>query len=195
MALGGETILSLSPEKFFSTRGETIATRPMKGTAPRGETPEQDRALAEALAGDEKNRAENLMIVDLLRNDLSRLSEVGSVHVTRPVLGRDLSDPAPDDLRREGAAAAGADLRGHFRRPVSLRLGHRRAENPRHGDHRGAGDGAARTFIAAPSGAIAPGGDMRFNVAIRTLTLGENGTPDLSGRFGGGRRFAGAGGI
>ena len=82
VALGGETILSLSPEKFFSTRGETIATRPMKGTAPRGETPEQDRALAEALAGDEKNRAENLMIVDLLRNDLSRLSEVGSVTVT-----------------------------------------------------------------------------------------------------------------
>ena len=79
----GETILlSRSPELFFSlsSSGE-LATRPMKGTAPRGATQEQDDALRDALQASVKNRAENLMIVDLLRNDMSRVSEIGSVKV------------------------------------------------------------------------------------------------------------------
>ena len=71
----GETrFLSLSPELFFSLDGDTLTCRPMKGTAPRGETPDADRALAETLAADLKQRAENLMIVDLMRNDLSRVA-------------------------------------------------------------------------------------------------------------------------
>jgi para-aminobenzoate synthetase/4-amino-4-deoxychorismate lyase len=76
-------ILSFSPELFFSleTDGETrrIVTRPMKGTAPRGRTTSEDRAQVEWLCADPKNRAENVMIVDLLRNDLGRLCHYGTV--------------------------------------------------------------------------------------------------------------------
>ncbi len=78
---GDMTVLSLSPELFVEKRGENITARPMKGTAARGRTLEDDDAAARALAADPKSRAENLMIVDLLRNDLSRLAEPGSVKV------------------------------------------------------------------------------------------------------------------
>jgi para-aminobenzoate synthetase/4-amino-4-deoxychorismate lyase len=81
----GRHILSFSPELFFllEERGEArrITTRPMKGTAPRGRTAREDRDLAEWLRNDPKNRAENVMIVDLLRNDLGRLCSFGSVQV------------------------------------------------------------------------------------------------------------------
>jgi para-aminobenzoate synthetase component 1 len=79
----GETaLLSRSPELFFSlTSTGALTTRPMKGTAPRGATPAQDDTVRDALQSSEKNRAENLMIVDLLRNDMSRVSEIGSVKV------------------------------------------------------------------------------------------------------------------
>ncbi|WP_054301151.1 aminodeoxychorismate synthase component I [Gemmobacter sp. LW-1] len=78
----GPVIVSRSPELFFSTTAAgRIESRPMKGTAPRGADPEEDAALAEELYRSEKGRAENLMIVDLLRNDISRLAEVGSVKV------------------------------------------------------------------------------------------------------------------
>jgi para-aminobenzoate synthetase/4-amino-4-deoxychorismate lyase len=73
-------ILSASPELFFHQRGQQIVVRPMKGTSPRGSTPSDDDRLAASLAADEKNRAENVMIVDLLRNDLGRIAEFGSVH-------------------------------------------------------------------------------------------------------------------
>lgn len=76
---GREHHLNFSPELFFTTEGATIAVRPMKGTAPRDPDPERDHANAEGLARSEKDRAENLMIVDLMRNDLSRIAEPGSV--------------------------------------------------------------------------------------------------------------------
>ena len=78
---GERTILSLSPEQFFTLRGGVIEAKPMKGTAPRSAEPVADAALAAALAADPKQRAENLMIVDLMRNDLSRVAETGSVDV------------------------------------------------------------------------------------------------------------------
>lgn len=74
-------VLSLSPELFFERRGPTIMARPMKGTAPRGDSILEDEQQRKGLAGDEKNRAENLMIVDLIRNDLSRVCQPGSVEV------------------------------------------------------------------------------------------------------------------
>ena len=93
--VGGAAVASVSPELFFridpprpgaagaqpAGAGRTITARPMKGTAARGATPPDDDRRAAALAGDPKNRAENLMIVDLLRNDVSRVSEPGSVRV------------------------------------------------------------------------------------------------------------------
>jgi len=76
------TFLSRSPELFFKTDAHgQITVRPMKGTAPRGQDPMQNSVAKEWLAGSEKNQAENLMIVDLLRNDVSRVSEIGSVKV------------------------------------------------------------------------------------------------------------------
>lgn len=77
----GGAIVSLSPEQFFTIRDGVIEARPMKGTASRHTDPDADRAEAEALAADEKQRAENLMIVDLMRNDLAKLSVAGSVEV------------------------------------------------------------------------------------------------------------------
>ncbi|MDP9422363.1 MAG: aminodeoxychorismate synthase component I [Pseudomonadota bacterium] len=77
----GGAIISLSPEQFFTISDGMIEARPMKGTAPRRPDPGADRAEAKALAADEKQRAENLMIVDLMRNDLARVSVAGSVEV------------------------------------------------------------------------------------------------------------------
>jgi para-aminobenzoate synthetase/4-amino-4-deoxychorismate lyase len=76
-------VLSLSPELFFESDGRTLHTRPMKGTRPRGRFNEEDDALTEELRASEKERAENLMIVDLMRNDVGRVAQPGSVRVTR----------------------------------------------------------------------------------------------------------------
>jgi para-aminobenzoate synthetase/4-amino-4-deoxychorismate lyase len=81
--VGAHHILSASPELFFHQHGRKIVVRPMKGTAPRGSTPSEDDRFAALLAADEKNRAENVMIVDLLRNDLGRIAEFGSVHTDK----------------------------------------------------------------------------------------------------------------
>src|SRR5690606_34725158 len=79
-----QTILSMSPERFLTLRDGVAETRPIKGTRPRGSDPDEDRRLADELVASEKDRAENVMIVDLLRNDLSRVAVPGTVEV--PVL-------------------------------------------------------------------------------------------------------------
>ncbi len=86
----GRHILSFSPELFFrvdgmpsSAEGRRITTRPMKGTAPRGRTTQEDREIADWLRNDEKNRSENLMIVDLIRNDLGRVARFGTVRAEK----------------------------------------------------------------------------------------------------------------
>jgi para-aminobenzoate synthetase/4-amino-4-deoxychorismate lyase len=77
----GSAVLSLSPELFVRHAGGELTARPMKGTAPAGDSEEENARRAAALAADTKNRAENLMIVDLLRNDIGRVARTGSVQV------------------------------------------------------------------------------------------------------------------
>jgi para-aminobenzoate synthetase/4-amino-4-deoxychorismate lyase len=81
--LGRYRVLSASPELFFRIDGDLITTRPMKGTAPRGRWLAEDEEVAAALVASQKDRAENAMIVDLLRNDLGRIARTGSVEVSR----------------------------------------------------------------------------------------------------------------
>ncbi|WP_188207764.1 aminodeoxychorismate synthase component I [Alkalibacillus aidingensis] len=81
LKIGSHDILSVSPELFFAWDGCVIETRPMKGTMKRGLTFEEDERLKHQLAKSEKDRAENVMIVDLLRNDVARIAKAGSVHV------------------------------------------------------------------------------------------------------------------
>jgi para-aminobenzoate synthetase / 4-amino-4-deoxychorismate lyase len=83
LRLGDRFILSASPELFFRVQRRRITVRPIKGTASRGRDAAEDATRIEALANDEKNRAENVMIVDLMRNDLGRVAEMGSVQVSR----------------------------------------------------------------------------------------------------------------
>lgn len=78
-----DTVLSFSPELFFTLKNTHILTKPMKGTVKRGQDEREDRTFREFLYNDEKNRAENVMIVDLLRNDLGRIAKTGSVKVPK----------------------------------------------------------------------------------------------------------------
>ncbi|HDR9803121.1 TPA: bifunctional anthranilate synthase component I family protein/class IV aminotransferase [Burkholderia cenocepacia] len=78
---GGAWVVSCSPELFVEKQGDVLRARPMKGTAPRSADPGEDAAAAAFLASDPKNRAENVMIVDLLRNDVSRIARTGTVKV------------------------------------------------------------------------------------------------------------------
>ncbi len=80
------TVVSASPERFLRLRGDRAETRPIKGTRPRGKTPKEDRALAIELLNSTKERAENIMIVDLERNDLGRVCRFGTVKVTELVI-------------------------------------------------------------------------------------------------------------
>lgn len=81
--LGDHQILSTSPERFLLLKDKAVSTRPIKGTAPRGKSPEEDKMISEELLRRDKDRSENIMIVDLLRNDLSKVCEPDSVKVKK----------------------------------------------------------------------------------------------------------------
>ena len=170
VALGDETVVSLSPEVFFESQGAHIRARPMKGTAQRGVMPPEDMARAQRLVEDEKSRAENLMIVDLLRNDLSRLAVLGSVKVT------DLFTIQTYPTLHQMTSGIEAQLRedinlarlfgGLF--PCGSVTG---APKIRAMEIIRDLECAPRGVYCGSIGVITPQGDMRFNVAIRTLTL------------------------
>jgi para-aminobenzoate synthetase component 1 len=174
--LGGPVVLSRSPELFFNIdRDGWIETHPMKGTAQRGATPEEDRAIIEAMKADEKTQAENRMIVDLLRNDISRITEVGTLDVPR--LFDIETYPTVHQMVSHVRAKLLPNLTvtRHLRRALPLWLGDRRAEDVGDEDPARIWKTARAMPIAARSAYIAPDGRMRFNVAIRTISLFDSG--------------------
>ena len=166
---GDEQLLSLSPELFFGLEGDRLTCRPMKGTAPRGATADLDRRLAEALAADPKQRAENLMIVDLMRNDLSQVSRDVSV----PHLFTVESYPTVHQMTSTVTAtlAEGRDAIdviaalfpcGSITGAPKQRAMEVIAEVEQ---------GRTRGMYTGAIGRLDPNGDAMFNVAIRTLTV------------------------
>jgi len=167
---GEEQVLSVSPELFFDWQDDRILTRPMKGTAPRGATQAEDEALEQRLRTVPKERAENVMIVDLIRNDLSRIARPFSVQVPRlfhtealPTVWQMTSDV--EARVREGTTLAdvfaalfpcgsitGAPKVSAMRMIRELEPG-------------------PRGVYCGAVGVVRPGGHATFNVPIRTVTL------------------------
>jgi len=167
---GTHGVLSLSPELFFRRQGERVITRPMKGTRGRGRFPEEDSRMAADLATDPKERAENLMIVDLLRNDLAKIARQGSVRVDSlfdverlPTLFQMTSTISAEVDRRtplveifRALFPCGSVTGAPKRRAMEIitRL-----------------EGAPRGVYCGAVGVVRPGGECRFSVPIRTLLL------------------------
>lgn len=169
---GDHAILSFSPELFFSQVRGQLTARPMKGTAPRDPDPARDAALARGLVTDAKQRAENLMIVDLLRNDLSRVARAGSVTVpelfkveTYPtvhqmvstVRGRILPGLSPVDVLRILFPCGSITGAPKVRAMEIIDLV----------------EPSPRGVYTGTMGWIDPEGDAAFNVAIRTISVKE----------------------
>jgi len=168
----GGWLLSLSPEQFFTIKGRSIEAKPMKGTAPRGKDAEEDRAVVSKLAADPKQRAENMMIVDLLRNDLARVAEAGTVAV--PQLFAVETYPTVHQM----VSKVTAKLRENVD-PVTV-LQTLFPCGSITGAPKLAAIQALRNLEPEPRGAytgsmgwIDPNGDASFNVLIRTLELPE----------------------
>jgi para-aminobenzoate synthetase/4-amino-4-deoxychorismate lyase len=158
-------IMSASPELFFDLNGEALVSRPMKGTAARGVTLERDVECQQWLAGSEKNRAENLMITDMVRNDLGKIARVGSVQandlfrvekyptvwqMTSTVVAETKASVA--DIFQAmfpGASITGAPKRASMARIVDL-------------------EDSPREVYTGSIGYLAPGRRAQFNIAIRT---------------------------
>jgi para-aminobenzoate synthetase/4-amino-4-deoxychorismate lyase len=173
-ASADDRILSVSPELFFDWRGDRLLARPMKGTAPRGATPAEDAAQAEFLRSAAKERAENLMIVDLLRNDLSRLATPHSVRVPRlfhteawPTVWQMSSDvvaatrPGTTLEQVFGALFPCGSITG-APKVQAMRLINALEPEP-------------RGIYCGAIGVVQPGGAATFNVPIRTLALRHDG--------------------
>lgn len=167
-------VLSLSPELFFRRDGARLVTRPMKGTAPRGRWPAEDEDRARSLAGSSKDRAENLMIVDLLRNDLGRVAEVGSVEVSRLFDVERYATVHQMTSTVEARARADADLLAVLSALFPCGSVTGAPKIAAMGGIAGLEDSPREAYCGAV-GVLRPGGDCLFNVAIRTLLLDASG--------------------
>lgn len=163
-------VLSVSPELFFDWDGELLTTRPMKGTAARGLDADADQAAAEHLRTNAKERAENLMIVDLLRNDLSRVAEVGSVKV--PSLFDVQALPTVWQMTSTVTALsrAGTKLSEVF--TALFPCGSVTGAPKRQAMHHIARlERSPRGIYCGAVGVMLPGGRVTFNVPIRTVCV------------------------
>jgi len=167
---GRFVVMSASPELFFACRDGVVTTRPMKGTAPRGRWGAEDRELAARLASSPKERAENLMIVDLLRNDLGIIAETGTVRAEKifavesyPTVHQ-MTSTVTARLRR------GTSLPEIFRAlfPCGSVTG---APKRRSMEIIAGLERSPRGVYCGAIGCVAPGGEATFSVAIRTLLL------------------------
>lgn len=170
VATGEEWLLSFSPELFFALESGTLTAKPMKGTALRDTDPARDAANATELRADPKQRAENLMIVDLMRNDLSRVARAGSVAVPQlfhvehyPTVHQMVSTITADlDEGRDAIDALSALFPcGSITGAPKLRAMEIIAET----------EDAPRGVYTGAIGRLDANGDAMFNVAIRTLSM------------------------
>lgn len=178
--LGGTALVSRSPELFFALASDGVLTaRPMKGTAPRGQTPTEDDAFFSALQTSQKDRAENLMIVDLLRNDMSRVSEVGSVKVPELFDVERFETLHQMTSRITSRVLPGTTIKDLFMAlfPCGSVTG---APKVRAMQIIRDLETQSREAYCGSIGWIAPDGSMEFNVAIRTLLCRDDGSVTLN---------------
>ncbi|MBL8582107.1 MAG: aminodeoxychorismate synthase component I [Rhizobiaceae bacterium] len=171
VSLGEPIVLSRSPELFFQVdRAGFIEAHPMKGTAPRGATREEDDQQKKFLRNDEKNQAENRMIVDLLRNDISLISEVGTLDV--PELFRIETYPTVHQMVSRVRAKLRPDLTLQAILAALFPCGSiTGAPKIRAMEILRELETAPREAYCGAIGWVAPDSTMRFSVAIRTLSL------------------------
>jgi para-aminobenzoate synthetase/4-amino-4-deoxychorismate lyase len=165
---GTHAICSASPELFFATGHGTIETRPMKGTARRGRTPAEDEAAAAGLRASAKERAENVMIVDMMRNDLGRIADTGTVTV--PELLAVERYPTVWQMTSTVAASTSASLADIFAalHPSASVTG---APKVRTMEIISEIERRPRGVYTGAIGYIAPDGSAQFSVAIRTAVI------------------------
>ena len=163
--IGRFAVASASPELFFRLEEGSLTTRPMKGTAPRGPTLDADARRAEKLHASEKNRAENLMIVDMLRNDLGRVAEIGTVAV--PSLFEIERYPTLLQMTSTVTARTSESLAGILTAlfPCASITG---APKKRTMEIIAASESTPRGVYTGSVGWASPDGSACFNVAIRT---------------------------
>ena len=165
---GRFAIASVSPELFFDWRDDRLSTRPMKGTAPRGGSPRADDLQAQALAASEKDRAENLMIVDMLRNDLGRVAQLGSVEVGELFAIERYPTLLQMTSSVEARTSAGLPEIMAALFPCASVTG---APKVRTMEIIAQTEQAPRGVYTGAIGYVGPGRRARFNVAIRTVVV------------------------
>lgn len=178
---GAHWHLSFSPELFFKLADGQARVRPMKGTAPRGQTPDEDARFKADLSASAKDRAENLMIVDLMRNDLARVSQAGSVKVEAPFAIESYPTVHQMVTTVNARLSPGEDVRSLLRAifPCGSITG---APKIRAMEIIHQAERDARGLYCGSIGRIDPSGDAAFNVAIRTVRLSSDHPGASAGR-------------